>query len=142
MLDILELYDKPANYKFSDIEIEFIKKHCPIYKFKAKYAIYKKKSKKGKQIGFFIDQIPCQHRKSGVENHWEFITERKLTKLEYEEMIHNFGTNTRRFIVWMYDNIESLIQDDLKCNIDTPQEFIDECKKRGLSGIYQQSFQF
>ncbi len=143
MLDIMELYSKPASYKFSIEELSFIKKHLKEkrHKYRIRYAFYNKKSFKGKQIAFIIDSN-YNGRKSGVENNWEYFSEREISNIEFQEIVENFGTNKRRFEVWYYKNIEALIEDDKKYNIDTPVEFIKECKKRNYSGNYQTLMNF
>lgn len=141
-MDLIELSRKPASYKFSPEEIKFIKKKIPKNSFKAKYALYNKESKKGCYIGFFIDGMPRSPRRSGVENHWDFIAERPLSNREYEEEIQNFGCNNRRFQVWMYDKIEHLIEADLSYGIKTPEDFVAICKKKGYSGDIQLKINF
>ena len=54
-MQVLELYSKPASYKFSDEEIKLIKKHTPKSGFKIRYAFYNKNSYKEKYIVFIID---------------------------------------------------------------------------------------
>ena len=95
----------------------------------AKYAFYKKKSGKGLQIEFIIDQMPYSPRRSAAENQWKVICERSLTKYEKFEMDTN--KPNRRFLVWHYEDIDTLIEDDKKYGVETPKKFIEECKKRG-----------
>ncbi|MDE3744010.1 hypothetical protein [Maribacter polysaccharolyticus] len=140
-LDISDLYKKPASYKFNAEEIAFIKKHLRKSSFKAKYAIYKPESHKGIYIGFFIDCIPNSVRRSGIENSWDFLYERDITNIEYQELIENFGCDNRRFIVYQYRHIEQLVLDDLKYNVKTPDGFIKRCKELGYTGDFQLSLQ-
>lgn len=130
-LEILDLYDKPISYKFSEVELKAIKKHQPKSDFKIRYSIYKRPSSKNMYITFIIDQMCKQSRKSGAENQWETICTRDINNTEYNEMISNFGTHHQRFIVWYYKDIETLIADDLKYKIDTPKEFIELCISKG-----------
>lgn len=128
---LMDLYAKPASYKFNEEEIALIKKHDNIKNYLVYYAFYRKTSNKNCYIEFIIDCIPNHRRRSGVMNNWEIHTKRALNRIEYKEMIENFGTAHKRFIVWNYETIEHLIEEDAKYGIVTPQVFIDECKKRG-----------
>lgn len=141
-IKVMELYSKPITYKFSDEEIKLIKKYKPKSSFKVIYAFYNKNSYKKRYIVFIIDCIPNSARRSGVENNWEYFCEREISDLEYLEQIQNFGCNKRRFIVWNYEKIEELIAGDLLYKVKTPDEFINECKKRGYSGNYQSILNF
>src|SRR5690606_24162833 len=105
-------------------------------------ALYKPKSSKGLYIGFVIDSMPFCPRRSGFENHWDFICERELNDIEYQEMLENYGSNNRRFRVWMYDVIERLQGDDKKYDIETPAEFVQRCKDKGYTGDVQAVMQF
>lgn len=132
--DIMELYSKPASYKFSQEEIQFIKTRKPKHKFLVKYALYNKHSFKNKYVCYIIDSNPGSHRRSGVENYFNVICTRPLTDIEYEEIIQNFGTNHRRFLVFYYQYIEQLIIDDAKYELLlTPDLFIKTCISKGYS---------
>ena len=141
-MDLLDLYGKPASYKFSDKELKFIKSRVPKYSMKVKYCIYRMKSEHNTYIGFIIDQDPGAWRKSAYMNQWEIIAERPLTGIEYNEVIQNFGTHHRRFIVWKYRIIEELIHEDDKYNVKTPEKFIQTCRERGYFGNYQTQIKF
>ena len=141
-MQVLELYSKQESYKFSDEEIKLIKKHTPKSGFKIRYAFYNKNSYKEKYIVFIIDSMPTSYRRSGVENNWEYFCEREISDIEYLEQIQNFGCNKRRFTVWNYQKIEQLIADDLLYNVETPEAFINECRKRGYYGNYQSKLNF
>lgn len=56
--------------------------------------------------------------------------------------IQNFGCNKRRFTVWNYQKVEQLIADDLLYNVETPEAFVNECRKRGYYGNYQSKINF
>jgi hypothetical protein len=101
--------------------------------YRAFYAIYKKKSKKKLQIAFIIDLSNNSLRKSSFLNSFEIISERNLCALERYEMDANKNSFTRRFIVWYYKDIEFLIEEDLKYELQTPGEFISICKKLGYT---------
>lgn len=133
MKDVMDLYAMPSTYQFTEQEVILIKKHQPKYKFKIKYAFYNKRSSNGRYIAFIIDTMANSTRKSGVENYWEYICERELSNIEYSEMIENFGTQRRRFVVWYYDCIEKLQEDDKLYNIITPLNFVNACKQKGYS---------
>lgn len=136
-LDMCDLYGKPVSYKFNAKEIAFIKKNTPKKNYKIKYAIYNKTSSKNLYIAFIIDQMPYSPRRSAIENNWDIIAEREISNLEYHEMIQNYGTNHRRFKVWYYRNVETLMQDDLRYNVTTPDVFVKKCKNLGYSGSVQ-----
>lgn len=137
MNKLLDLAEKPVGYTFNKEEISLIKKHYPKSKMKVKYATYKLDSYKGLYVGFFIDLIPHAPRRSGIENHWNFFCERELTNIEYNEVIENFGMYNRRFIIYQYRYVESLILEDKKYNVETPNDFIKKCKELGHSGDIQ-----
>lgn len=139
---LMDLYSKPASYKFSDDEIKFIKKHVKKSSYVVRYAFYNKHSSRDKYIIFIIDGDRSASRRSGVENNWEYHSERELTDIEFLEIIQNFGCNKRRFQVWNYAKIEQLMADDLKYNIETPQGFVNEARKRGYYGNYQTKINF
>lgn len=132
-MKLLDLYCKPVSYKFTQEEIEFIKKKVPKDSFMAKYALYKKKSYKNAYIAFVIDREPRARRRSAVENHYEFICSRPLTDMEYEDEINNYGTNNRRFTMWYYQEIEALILSDEGMGAKTPEKFIKRCRDEGYT---------
>ena len=139
MLDIenhnrlYELSSKPVSYKYSTSEIDFILKHSNIKKCVAKYFIWKQKRHNGLYVGFMIDQMPNRVRKTAVDNSTDVICERKLCKIELLELAQNYGRNSRIVTIYNYDSVESLIPEDLKYNIDTPEEFRKACRIRGFS---------
>jgi hypothetical protein len=143
MVKIDELYAKPPSYKFNKEELKFIEKSLKNerHRYKIKYAFYNKKSGKGKYICFIIDSSNG-NRKSGIENNWEYFAERSISDIEFREVIENYGTNHRRFQVWYYKSIQSLIEDDLKYHIETPIKFVQECIKRGYNGNFQTLIDF
>lgn len=136
-LDLIDLSDKPASYRYTTRELAFIKKHHPKHYYKILYCLYKPTSPSNRYIGFLIDSMPYVSRRSGVLNIWEVIESREISNIEYEEVINNFGCNKRRFTAWYYKTIEQLIADDQKYNIGTPEQFIKKCKEKGYSGNYQ-----
>ncbi|WP_291960133.1 hypothetical protein [Maribacter sp.] len=137
-----ELWHKPANEKFTPEEINIIKKYIPKSKYRARYAIYKPVSKKDLYIGFFLDSNPNATRRSGVENHWDFLYEREITNIEYQEIIENYGCNNRRFHAYYHRHIEHLVNEDLKYNVTTPPGFVKECKRLGYTGDFQLQMNF
>ena len=136
------LWNRPVNQKFTPEEIKFIKKFVPKSSYRVKYAIYKPVSIKDLYIGFFIDSDPNARRRSGILNHWNFLYERELTNIEYHEVIENYGSNNRRFLVYHYRHIEHLILEDLKYNVATPAGFVKECKRLGYTGNFQLIMEF
>ena len=141
---VFELYQMPFSYKFSKEEVAFLFDYLNKrrYQYKARYCFYKGISSKGCQIEFVIDTMANSQRKSGVENMWEVICERDLCDLELQEMAENWGTNKKRFVKWMYKDVDFLIDEDLKYNIDTPKKFIDECVKRGYVNKKSDHYRF
>jgi alpha-D-ribose 1-methylphosphonate 5-phosphate C-P lyase len=87
----------------------------------------------GLYVGFMIDQMPNRVRKTAVDNSTDVICERKLCKMELLELAQNYGRNSRIVTIYNYDSVESLILEDLKYNIDTPEEFKKACRIRGFS---------
>lgn len=138
----MELLTMPSSYKFNEEEIKLLKSKYKKNHWRIKYAIYKKHSPKGCYIGFIIDGMPNAIRRSGAENHWEFICERELSNGEYDELIANLGTNNRRFELYLYKGIELLIKEDKSYGVETPAEFIKVCQERGYSAAYQTKMEF
>lgn len=136
VMDVMELYSKPASYIFNEEEKSLIRKKLQKNSFVVRYAFQKREGSKFGPVTFIIDSMP-NTRRSAIENHWEYHSERPLSNIEYEEQVSNFGTCHRRFQVWTYDNIEQLINEDKKYNVKTPKKFVDECKNRGYSGSFQ-----
>lgn len=126
--EVLDLYSKPPSYKFNEEEIELIKQYEPKSNYTIKYCIWKQHRINGKYICFAIE-LCRQARKSAFEHSVQVICERELTDVEYQEMIENFGTCNRRFLVYNFDNIEKVIAMDKLYNVKTPQQFIDRCQK-------------
>lgn len=141
-MDLIKLWSKPISYKFTEREIAFIKKHNPKHQYKVKYAFYNKKSSKGLYLAFIIDSAAHSPRRSGIENYWTYIAERPLTNIEYQEMIENFGSNNRRFLVFYYRDIEYLMLEDKKYNVETPEEYVKLAKAKGYSGDFQLKIEF
>jgi len=135
-MNLLDLYGYPANKPFNDEEIKFLKKKISIRNFKVYYGFWKK-SYKNLNIFLAIDHFPAQSRKSSVENSMEIIHTRELHPDEYDEIIHNYGRNNRKYQIWFYSNVDQLIKDDLKYGIKTPQSFIEQCETRGYNHTYQ-----
>jgi len=130
-MDILDLYSKPASYKFSDEEIKLIKKHFKRNNIMVKYCIYNKNSKHGTYIGVLFDLDPFCPRRSAYMNYWKVIAERPCSKLEYEELVSNYGCNRRRFVVYQYKTIEFLKKEDALYKVETPSAFVDKCIELG-----------
>lgn len=143
-MNIHDLYAMPASYKFSDEELAFIKKYVSKKRksFVCKYAFYKGVSKRSCQIAFIIDQTDNAVRRSGVENKWEIICTRPISNIEFEELCQNFGCHRQRFIVWYYNDINYLINEDLKYDVTTPQKFVDRCIEKGYIKNYQTKLSF
>jgi hypothetical protein len=134
---MMELWMHPKNVPFSQKDLDFIIKNLDRSGYEMKYCIYKKKSYKGLYIAAMIDSSRTAPRRSGVLNVWQVICSRALTDIEWQEICQNYGCNNRRFHAYQYKNIEALIQDDLKYDIETPQEFVKKCKELGYTGSHQ-----
>jgi len=128
-----ELYNKPSGYKFNDSEVETIVNHLKKNKhnYRGRYAFYRSNSVNNFKLVFIIDQCFNSMRRSGVENHWEFVCDRPLTNLELTELAQNFGCHNKRFIVYYYKDIDFMIEEDLKYNVETPTSFVNESISRG-----------
>jgi hypothetical protein len=140
--DVFDRTKYPASYQFSKSEIATLKKEIPKKRYKAYYAFYKKDSSKGCQLAFIIDSSPYVMRPSGYLVQYEIFCERELSNIEYQEQIENYGTNNRRFTEWIYQNVDQMIYEDAKYYLETPQKYIDECRKRGYSGNFQTKLTF
>ena len=134
-MNLLELSTKKELFNFD--EFSFLKKKLSKKNWKISYAIFKQKSFNNTYVTFIIDYFPSSGRRSAAQNSWLIISQRSPNKLEFEELINNYGTQHRRFKVWYYSNIEQLMQDDLKYGIHTPKDFIDKCKQLGYTGDTQ-----
>lgn len=129
-IKLLDLYSKPKSEQFTEEEKAYIRSKESKNSFECIYAFYNKKSSKGCYIAFIIDSMP-NTRRSLVMNNWNIICKRKISDLEYEEQIENFGCNHRRFAVYYYREIEHLIEEDKLYGVSTPEEFVTQCKKKG-----------
>lgn len=132
----MDIYQKDRKLQLTDDELKLVRKHVKREDMKVLYCLYNRPSYKNTYIGYFIDQIPVG-RRSALFNIWDVITERPLAIEEYNEVTANYGCNHKRFIVYMYRDIEALIVDDLKYGVTTPQSFVDLCRQKGYSGQYQ-----
>jgi len=132
MNTLISLYAKPSSYDFSPEELNFIKEHNPIDSFVLRYSVYKSKSEVDVYIGVFVDSI----RKGNFVDRsklWQVVCERSLSQKEYDYIIKRFRGYNKGFEAWYYQNIEALIQNELRFNIRTPGKFIDFCKKMGYT---------
>jgi hypothetical protein len=130
------LWNKLDDY--TEDEIKFLKTYIKKQNYKVNYGFYNKESSSKKQIAVIFDLIPNQTRKTGVENNWNIISSRQITGKEIEEFItFYFRKSFKRFLVFYYKNIDKLIYDDNKLNAITPDNFINECRRKGYSGSYQ-----
>lgn len=130
-----KLYSKPREYRFNEEEKTFIRKMIPRKETRIRYGIWKQKQRNGLQIVIMIEpQIHFGGRRPGVDNSIEFISDEPLSEKEYEEYtIENHGAFNRTYIMYRYENIEQVMREDIKCGAVTPEKFIKECRRRGLS---------
>ncbi len=133
---LTKIYRKDRKIQLTEDEKSLVRKHVKKEDMEVLYCLYNIHSNKNTYIGYFIDQIPFG-RRSALFNIWDVIVKRPLVKDEYEEMIENYGCHHKRFVVWMYRDIEALIAEDLKYGVTTPQKFVDLCRAKGYSGQYQ-----
>lgn len=119
---------------FTEEETAFLKKKFPKKKFRIKYIIWKQHRKNGLYLAVFEDCNPFRIRKSAVDHSVEVIASRLPCDKEYEELIGNLGCNSRIISAFNYRTIEDVIYEDKKeYGVDTPQEYINECRKRGYT---------
>lgn len=136
-----DLWNKADEY--TDEEFKFLKNYIKNKNYKVNYGFYNKESSKKMQIACIFDLNPLQNRRTGVENNWTIICSRSITEKEIEEFINQyFRQSFKRFLVFYYKNVDRLIYDDKKLNAETPEKFIDECRKRGYSGSYQMKLEY
>jgi len=128
---ILDLMDKKE--PFTQEEKEVVRKYLRRDKFVIKYGIYTKNSNKNCYISFIIDSNRNQQRRTLAYNNFKIICQREISDLEFEEQVENFGCNPRILEVFYYRDIETLIKEDLKYNINTPEKFVKECKSLGYT---------
>lgn len=131
--DILDLMDVKGR-QYTTEETAFLKKKYPKKKFLIKYVIWKQHRRNGLYLSVFEDKDPYRIRKSAIDHSVEVIATRLPSDKEYEELIGNFGCSSRIINAFYYKNIEDVIYEDKAAyNVDTPQEFINECRKRGYT---------
>lgn len=120
--------------QFTEDETNFLKKKYPKKEFRIKYIIWKQKRTNGMYLAVFEDRNPHRIRKSAVDHSVEVIASRLPCDKEYEEIIANFGCSSRIITAYNYRDIEGVIWEDKeKYGVDTPQEYINECRKRGYT---------
>ena len=120
--------------QFTEDETKFLKKKFPKKKFRINYVIWKQERKNGLYLAVFEDRNPGRIRKSAVDRSVEVIASRLPCDKEYDELIGNIGCSSRIISAYYYENIEQVIEEDKRAyNIDTPQEYINECRKRGYT---------
>jgi hypothetical protein len=129
LLDLSEVKGR----RFTEEEKNFIKKKIPKKKYKIKYCIWKQVRKNDMYILFVIDYFSERGRPSAVDKAIEVIATRELSDIEYEEEIENFGCCNRIMKTYNYKDVDYLIYEDKKVGVDTPQKFINECRKRGYT---------
>jgi len=130
--DVLDLMNVKGRL-FTDQETEFLKKKFPKKSFRINYIIWKQKRHNGLYLAVFEDRNPHRIRKSAIDHSVEVIASRLPSDKEYDELIGNFGCSSRIITAYYYANIEEVIGEDLKYGVDTPQEYINECRKRGYT---------
>jgi hypothetical protein len=130
-LVLMDLYNKPVGYKFTEGEKNIIKREIPKESYLVKYALWKQERKNQLYICIAIDKNPRRTRKAAIDNSLNVIATRDISDIEYEEEIENFGVNKRIINLWNYDVIETLIKEDLKYGVATPSHFISYCKNEG-----------
>lgn len=130
---LADLSSRPFSEQFTDEEINFILEHSRIKEGLVKYCIWKQHRHNGCYIFFAMDFMPFRVRKSGIDNSLEVVSTRKLTELEKLEQAQNYGTNSRIIEGYNYRDIENLIDEDLKYDVQTPEKFIKHCKRLGYS---------
>jgi hypothetical protein len=130
--DIIDLYGVKGR-RFTEAEKKFLRKKLPKSKWKIKYCIWKQERRNGLYILFLIDHFPGKIRPPAMDKAIEVIAKRDLTDAEYEEQIENFGCCNRVYQCYDYKDIEWLIHEDSLYGVKTPQEFINECRKRGYT---------
>ena len=135
------LWNKTEPYTVD--EIKFLKSQIKNKNYVVKYGFYNKESAMKKQIAVIFDLMPNLGRKTGVENNWEIISTRKITDKEIEEFITFYFRNAfKRFLVFYYKNVDKLIFDDMRLNAETPNKFIEQCRKKGYSGTFQLKLEY
>lgn len=131
-MSLTDLYSIKGR-RFTEEEKAFIKKHIPKRRFLVKYAIWKQHRKNGLYIVFIIDNFPLRGRPTAMDHAIEVISTRELTEHEYNEEIENYGCNNRVMKCWDYKDVDWLIYEDKNVGAETPQKFINECRKRGYT---------
>ena len=131
--DILDLMDKPKDKRFTEEEKAFLRKQYPRKRSRIRYGIWKQEQRNGHQLVVLIEDHIHGGRRPGLDNSIEFIAEQPLSELEYNECIENFGCNSRTYSMYRYTNVEQIMREDAKCGYETPQVFINECRRRDLT---------
>lgn len=131
--DVLDLMDLPKDQRFTEEQKEFLRKKYPRKRSRIRYGIWKAEQRNGQQIVVFTEFHIHLGRRPGVDSSVEFIAEQMLSEKEYEEYIENFGCTSRTYLMYRYENLEQVIEEDKKAGYETPQKFINECKDRSLT---------
>lgn len=123
--------NQPKDKLFDDEQVKILKSWHPKSKYLIKYATWKQERKNDMYILFIVDQMPNRVRKSAVDHSIKVVCTRELTDDEHTECVQNIDCWNRVMRTWSYKTIEQLIEDDQNIGIETPQEFIDHCRKHG-----------
>ena len=127
-MTILELYNKPLDYQFTQQERAVIRQNIK-KAMQIRYVIYKGHYTKYGHIGLVIDYMRYSPRRSAVENQWIEVCRREPCKREMEEFTTNFGCQTRRFKVFWYRTLRELEEDEAMYGLKVPQEFVEAALK-------------
>jgi len=129
-MKLLNLYSKPNTYKFSDKEIDFIRKNANTDKWKIHYCLYAKHSPSNRYFGFVVDYMSNNPRNIKPKFYgMNVIHTRSLNTKELEWEFENYGTNNRRFKVYWVSDVHWIIDMDRQYNVETPEHFIEACEK-------------
>lgn len=127
----MDLWNKPMGLDFTEDEIEFLMGFLGQKGYRVKYGFYNKISAKGKYLTVLYDSMPNMNRRTGVENNWEFISERAITDAELREyIIFYYRASFKRFLVFYYADIDAVIATDIKLGAITPKDFVKSAERR------------
>lgn len=117
-----------ADGKLTQEEFDFLKKHVDRNSFIAVYGVWKQNRRNGLYLTFMTYDNFTARRAA----FWKSIVncgERPLTDHEFDEELWNIRFRTRVAVGYDYKDLATLMQEDMKYGIFTPNEIVEKIQE-------------